>query len=112
MDRLRDSALAAIRVTKWVPDWGQARIEGMVVGRPDWCISRQRAWGVPIPFFTHKQTGALHPDTARLIELVARRVEHRGIDAWFELDPKELLGSEAGQYDKAGDTLDVWSDSA
>ncbi|MBI3575490.1 MAG: isoleucine--tRNA ligase [Gammaproteobacteria bacterium] len=111
MDRLRAGALDAIRATKWVPDWGQARIEGMVVGRPDWCISRQRAWGVPIPFFTHKQTGALHPDTARLIELVAKRVEHRGIDAWFELDPKELLGSEAGRYDKTGDTLDVWFDS-
>ena len=111
MDRLRAGALDAIRATKWVPDWGQARIEGMITDRPDWCISRQRAWGVPIPFFTHKQTGALHPDTARLVELVAKRVEHQGIDAWFELDPKELLGSEAGEYDKTGDTLDVWFDS-
>ncbi len=111
MDKLRNDALAAIRATKWVPDWGQARIEGMVTDRPDWCISRQRAWGVPIAFFTHRQTGALHPDTPRLIELVAKRVEYKGIDAWFELDPKELLGPEAEQYEKVSDTLDVWFDS-
>ena len=71
----------------------------MVADRPDWCISRQRAWGVPIAFFTHKQTGALHPDTARLIELVAKRVEYQGIDAWFGLEPRELLGAEADDYE-------------
>ena len=111
MERLHGAALDAIRATTWIPDWGQARIEGMVTDRPDWCISRQRAWGVPIPFFTHKKTGALHPDTARFVELVAKRIEHKGIDAWFELDPKELLGSDAALYDKASDTLDVWFDS-
>ena len=111
MDRLRAPALDAIRATRWLPDWGQARIEGMVADRPDWCISRQRAWGVPIAFFTHKQTGALHPDTARLIELVAKRVEYQGIDAWFGLEPRELLGAEADDYEKASDTLDVWFDS-
>ena len=111
MERLHGAALDAIRATQWVPDWGRARIEGMVTDRPDWCISRQRAWGVPIPFFIHKQTGALHPDTARFIELVAKRIEHKGIDAWFDLDPKELLGSEAALYDKTNDTLDVWFDS-
>ncbi len=111
MDKLRNDALAAIRATKWVPDWGQARIEGMVTDRPDWCISRQRAWGVPIALFTHRQSGELHPETPRLIELVAKRVEYKGIDAWFELDPKELLGPEAEQYEKVSDTLDVWFDS-
>jgi len=83
----------------------------MVEGRPDWCISRQRTWGVPIPLFINKQTGGLHPDTARLIEAVAERVEQQGIDAWFELEPQELLGDAADDYDKVGDTLDVWFDS-
>ncbi len=108
---LRDMAMKEIAKTAWIPGWGQARIEGMVQSRPDWCISRQRAWGVPIPLFTHKQTGELHPDTAKLIEAVAGRVEQKGIDAWFELDPQELLGGDAANYDKAGDTLDVWFDS-
>ncbi len=108
---LRDTALAEIRNTRWIPDWGQARIEGMVSGRPDWCISRQRTWGVPIALFVHRQTGKLHPRSAALIEQVAQRVEAEGIDAWFELDPAELLGEEAADYDKVTDTLDVWFDS-
>ncbi len=108
---LRADALREIRRVKWMPDWGQARIEGMVAGRPDWCISRQRTWGVPITLFVHRQTGELHPDTARLVEAVARRVEERGIDAWFDLEPKELLGSDAEHYEKVRDTLDVWFDS-
>jgi isoleucyl-tRNA synthetase len=108
---LRPAALAAIQNTRWMPDWGQARIEGMVNNRPDWCISRQRTWGVPIPLFVHKVTGKLHPDTANLIEQVAQRVEERGIDAWFDLDPAELLGSDAADYEKVADTLDVWFDS-
>src|SRR3990172_2100027 len=94
-----------------MPEWGQARIEGMVAGRPDWCISRQRTWGVPIALFVHKESGALHPDTQGLIEQIAQRVEQGGIDAWFALDPQELLGAEAAHYDKAADTLDVWFDS-
>ncbi|HED52221.1 MAG TPA: isoleucine--tRNA ligase, partial [Gammaproteobacteria bacterium] len=108
---LRKAALQAIGEVEWLPDWGKARIEGMVQGRPDWCVSRQRTWGVPIALFTHKQTGELHPDTARLIEEVALRVERQGIDAWFEMDAIELLGDETAQYDKVTDTLDVWFDS-
>jgi isoleucyl-tRNA synthetase len=108
---LRETALAAIRKVQWVPQWGQARIEGMVAGRPDWCISRQRNWGVPIPLFVHTESGRLHPDTQALIEAVAQRIEQAGIEAWFSLDPKELLGGEAANYQKVGDTLDVWFDS-
>lgn len=110
-EELRRQALDAIAEVQWVPDWGQARIEAMVGNRPDWCISRQRTWGVPIPLFVHKETGALHPDTDRLIEEVAKRIETTGIDAWFDLDPAELLGAEADGYGKIGDTLDVWFDS-
>ncbi|VAW75065.1 Isoleucyl-tRNA synthetase [hydrothermal vent metagenome] len=108
---LRKTAMQAIGEVEWLPDWGQARIEGMVQGRPDWCVSRQRTWGVPIALFADKQTGELHPDTARLIEEVALRVERHGVDAWFEMDAADLLGEEAEQYDKVADTLDVWFDS-
>ncbi|EHQ51846.1 isoleucyl-tRNA synthetase [Ectothiorhodospira sp. PHS-1] len=108
---LRETALTAIDKVRWVPDWGRARIEGMVANRPDWCISRQRNWGVPIPLFVNKETGALHPDTPALIEAVAQRVEQAGIEAWFSLDPRELLGEDADRFDKLGDTLDVWFDS-
>ncbi len=108
---LRPAALEAIGKTRWMPEWGQARITGMVENRPDWCISRQRNWGVPIALFVHKETGELHPETPRLIEEVAKRVEKEGIDAWFDLEPAELLGEAATQYDKVKDTLDVWFDS-
>ncbi len=108
---LRPQALAAIQQVAWTPGWGQARIEGMVDKRPDWCISRQRTWGVPIALFVHQHSGKLHPRTAELIEQVALRVEQHGIDAWFELEPAELLGEEAAEYDKVSDTLDVWFDS-
>ena len=108
---LRAAAMQEIDNTTWMPDWGRARIEGMVTNRPDWCISRQRTWGVPIPLFVHQQTGKLHPDTADLIEQVAQQVEAKGIDAWFQLDPKELLGDAADDYEKVTDTLDVWFDS-
>ncbi|CAL1241775.1 isoleucine--tRNA ligase [Candidatus Methylocalor cossyra] len=110
-NRLRETALAAIRQVRWIPEWGQARIEGMVAHRPDWCISRQRNWGVPIPLFVHRETGELHPDTPRLIEQVAARIEREGIDAWFDLDPAELLGEDVAHYQKVTDTLDVWFDS-
>ncbi len=108
---LREAALRAIRDVQWLPEWGEARIEGMVEGRPDWCISRQRTWGVPMALFINKHSGELHPHTGRLIEEVARRVEVAGIDAWFELKPADLLGDEADLYEKVGDTLDVWFDS-
>jgi isoleucyl-tRNA synthetase len=104
-------ALKAIKQVRWMPKWGQARIEGMVGNRPDWCISRQRTWGVPITLFIHKSTGKLHPETRRLIEEVAQRVEASGIDAWFDLDAADLLGEASGEYEKVMDTLDVWFDS-
>ena len=108
---LRDAALNAIEGVRWIPEWGQARIRSMVEGRPDWCISRQRTWGVPITLFIHKQTSKLHPRSAELIEAVAKRIEDRGIDAWFSMEAKELLGDEADDYEKVSDTLDVWFDS-
>ena len=108
---LRERSLAAIEQTRFVPAWGQARLHSMIAGRPDWCISRQRNWGVPIPFFTHKESGELHPRTVELMEEVGGRVEQEGIEAWFKLDAAELLGAEAEQYDKSRDTLDVWFDS-
>jgi isoleucyl-tRNA synthetase len=108
---LREQALEAVATTRFYPPWGLSRLEAMICNRPDWCISRQRYWGVPIPFFTHKQSGELHPRTAELLEEVARRVEGTGIEAWFALDPRELLGSDADLYDKSHDTLDVWFDS-
>jgi isoleucyl-tRNA synthetase len=108
---LRWIAERAVDETQFFPAWGRARLEAMIKSRPDWCVSRQRNWGVPIPFFLHKETGALHPRTPELIEQVALRVEQAGIEAWFSLDPQELLGDEAGQYRKMKDTLDVWFDS-
>ncbi len=108
---LRDRAMAEIKKVRWVPSWGQARIESMIENRPDWCISRQRYWGVPIPLFMHRETFELHPRTAELIEAVAQRVEQSGIQAWFSLESSELLGDEADDYIKLSDTLDVWFDS-
>ncbi len=108
---LREAALREVGRTRWLPEWGEARIRAMLENRPDWCISRQRTWGVPIPLFVHRESGKLHPRTAELVEQVAQRIEQGGVDAWFELDPAELLGAEAPDYDKITDTLDVWFDS-
>ncbi|TVQ87703.1 MAG: isoleucine--tRNA ligase [Chromatiaceae bacterium] len=109
---LRATALAEIVRVRWMPDWGQSRIDGMVRNRPDWCISRQRTWGVPIPLLVHKETGALHPRTPELIEQVAQRIEAQGIEAWFQLHPADLLDADEGAaYRKVQDTLDVWFDS-
>ncbi|MHB1060528.1 MAG: isoleucine--tRNA ligase, partial [Thiobacillus sp.] len=108
---LREQAMAAVEATQFFPSWGRARLEAMIKNRPDWCVSRQRNWGVPMPFFTHKETGELHPRTAALLETVAKRVEAAGIEAWFALDPAELLGEDAAHYNKTGHTLDVWFDS-
>jgi len=110
-NNLREQALTEVKRVEWIPDWGQARIESMIEGRPDWCISRQRTWGVPITFFVHKESGELHPRTAELVEEVAKRVEEKGIEAWFELEASELIGDDAEHYDKMQDTLDVWFDS-
>ncbi len=108
---LRKSIAKAIEGVQWVPDWGKARIQTMVEARPDWCISRQRAWGTPMPLFVHNTTRELHPNTLGLIEIVAKQVEKEGIDAWFNLDKKTLLGHDAEYYEKISDTLDVWFDS-
>ncbi|MBA4693228.1 MAG: isoleucine--tRNA ligase [Congregibacter sp.] len=108
---LLSAAQKAVEGVQWIPDWGRARIDSMLADRPDWCISRQRTWGVPIALFVHKVTGDLHPDTQALMEQVAVRMESHGIDAWFDLDPGELLGEDAENYEKVTDTLDVWFDS-
>ncbi len=108
---LRADALAAIDTVRWVPNWGEARIRGMIDNRPDWCISRQRTWGVPIALFIDKHTGEPHPDSAAMMRRVADRVEQGGADVWYQLDPAELLGAQAEQYDKVPDILDVWFDS-
>ncbi len=108
---LRQQSLEEIKGVQWIPDWGQARIEMMVANRPDWCISRQRTWGVPMSLFVHKETEQLHPRSVELMEEVAKRVEQDGIQAWWDLDAADILGAEAADYVKVPDTLDVWFDS-
>ncbi len=108
---LRETALTSIKSVRWVPGWGEERIAGMIAGRPDWCISRQRTWGVPIALFVHKATQEPHPDSVALLEQVAKKVEQGGVDAWFKLDAAELLGDQASDYEKVTDVLDVWFDS-
>ena len=108
---LRSQSIDEIHKTEWIPGWGESRIESMVEGRPDWCISRQRTWGVPIPLYIHKSTGEIHPNSVSIMQQVAERVEQKGIQAWWDLDDSDLLGGDADQYDKVTDTLDVWFDS-
>jgi isoleucyl-tRNA synthetase len=108
---LREKALSAVEATAFYPAWGKARLHAMIANRPDWTLSRQRQWGVPMAFFVHRETGALHPRTSELLEAVAQRVEEGGIEAWQRLDPAELLGEDARDYVKNPDTLDVWFDS-
>ncbi|WP_374497590.1 isoleucine--tRNA ligase [Vogesella indigofera] len=108
---LRERAKHAVDSTEFFPAWGRARLEAMISNRPDWCVSRQRNWGVPMTFFVHKESGELHPDSAALLEQVALRIEQQGIEGWFSLDAAELLGDDAANYRKLSDTLDVWFDS-
>ncbi|MFM0476524.1 isoleucine--tRNA ligase [Paraburkholderia strydomiana] len=108
---LRETALEGIENTAFYPSWGKQRLFSMIANRPDWTLSRQRQWGVPMAFFVHKETGELHPRTLELLEEVAKRVEEAGIEAWQTLDPRELIGDDANMYEKNRDTLDVWFDS-
>ena len=108
---LRETALAGVEATAFYPSWGKQRLYSMIANRPDWTLSRQRQWGVPMAFFVHKETGELHPRTLELLEAVAQRVEQGGIEAWQALDPRELIGEDANLYEKNRDTLDVWFDS-
>jgi len=108
---LRELALAGIESTDFYPSWGKARLQGMIANRPDWTLSRQRQWGTPMAFFVHHETGELHPRTLELLDEVAKRVERGGIEAWQDLDPRELLGADAEHYVKNKDTIDVWFDS-
>lgn len=109
--QLRKRALSEIKQVKWIPGWGQERIYGMIENRPEWCISRQRTWGVPIPFYVHKQTGQLHPDTQNIMAQVADMFEQKGMDIWYDLDDALLLGDAVADYEKVTDVLDVWFDS-
>ena len=108
---LRQTSIEEIHKTQWIPSWGEQRIEKMVEGRPDWCISRQRTWGVPIALFVDKDNGDIHPEFSAHLEQVAKRVEEKGIQAWWDLDAADILGADADQYVKVQDTLDVWFDS-
>ena len=110
-ETLRTTALRGIEATRFYPAWGKARLHGMIVNRPDWTLSRARQWGVPMPFFVHKETGKLHPRTLELIEAVAKRVEQGGIEAWQTTGIEELLGADAAHFEKVKDTIDVWFDS-
>lgn len=108
---LRQEALKNIQETTFVPAWGKTYLQRMITNRPDWTLSRQRQWGVPMAFFIHKKTGDLHPNTLVFLEKIAQKIEKNGIEAWEKLDPKELLGEDAMLYFKNKDTLDVWFDS-
>lgn len=109
-NKLRARAEETIKEVKWVPTWGQSRIEAMMKDRPDWCISRQRTWGVPIPLFIHKETEELHPQTQDIIEKVAHAIEKGGVEAWFDADDSQFI-TETEDYQRVTDTLDVWFDS-
>ena len=109
---LRDAALECVKATKFLPTWGINRLYAMIENRPDWCISRQRNWGVPLPFFMHKETGELHPRTLEIMEEVAKMVEEKGIESWATANPEDFLtADEAADYVRSTDILDVWFDS-
>ena len=108
---LRELALAAIEQTAFYPENGRARLRDMIANRPDWCISRQRAWGVPLPFLMHRESGDLHPDTMAILDKAAEIVEAGGVEAWSRLSPEDLLGPAGADYVKSSDILEVWFDS-
>lgn len=109
---LREKSIQEIKRIKWIPDWGKARMESMISNRPDWCISRQRTWGIPITLFIHKKTGRLHPNTTLLIEKIAQKVALNGIQIWWDLELTDLIQTnDAHQYKKILDVLDVWFES-
>ncbi|MCK5810375.1 MAG: isoleucine--tRNA ligase, partial [Cocleimonas sp.] len=108
---LRAKALQSIKSVQWIPEWGENRIYKMIEDRPDWCISRQRFWGVPIPLLIHHETHALHPQMQAIMEKVAQGIEQEGIEYWHRVSTEELIGSDAPDYEKSTDTLDVWFDS-
>ena len=108
---LREQSLAAIGGVSWIPGWGEERIRGMVENRPDWCISRQRTWGVPIPLFVNPVSKEIHPETVALMERVADIVEEQGVDCWYSDDIYDQLGVDPDHWEKVSDILDVWFDS-
>ena len=108
---LREMALEAVEDTQFFPSWGKARLHSMIANRPDWTLSRQRQWGVPMALFLHKETGELHPDTPQLLEKVADLIEQHGIEIWQDIKAEDLIGDDAQDYEKSKDTLDVWFDS-
>lgn len=110
MEKLEATALAAANDVSFTPTEGRNRFMSMLEDRPDWCISRQRTWGVPLPLFTHKETGELHPKTEEILLAVANAIEQNGLEAWFG-GSSEDFGVDGSQYDKLTDTVDVWLDS-
>lgn len=110
-DPLRKTALEGVDRTEFIPAWGEARLHNMIANRPDWCISRQRNWGVPLPFLINKETGKLHPDTLAILRKVADMVEKDGIEAWTRVKVEDLIDKDTDKYEKSSDILDVWFDS-
>jgi isoleucyl-tRNA synthetase len=108
---LRENALKAVESVDWLPGWGQARMQKMLASRPDWCISRQRCWGTPLPLLIHRETQAIHPEMTSILSVIADVIETEGSEAWFDSSVSRWLGSDAADYEKVNDTLDVWFDS-